>query len=405
MAEAPLSLEEIAHNALSFRVNGIQLASSYDPRAEALLQAEVLPREAQLTLYGMGLGHLPELLLRRSELTELRIILLNRALFLTLLSRLDMSAWLQDERLELGLGVNVDRIETPSFALPGDLGVAEDGAWKIRDHLVARAQEDFVNRRFSVDNPELRERINANRQLVDLDRDVSELFGSCPGREFWVVGSGPSLSESAPKLALRQSQGAPEQRPLVIAADTALRPLLGSGLKVDYVVSIDPFLKLEYFDGVATEELALIYFPLVPPEVLTAFRGTRFTALSRSPLYEALRAAGKGELWSGGSVIHPAIDLAVQMGASKVTLAGVDFAFVYGRTHAGWEDGELGKDLLKARHWVKSWRGEKLRTNPNFAGYLCALEDYIRSRPRLTFLSASDRGALIAGASVDSELI
>ena len=52
--------------------------------------------------------------------------------------------------------------------------------------------------------------------------------------------------------------------------------------------------------------------------------------------------AQQGQLYVGGSVIHPAVDLAVKMGAARITLFGADFAFPMNKTHAGWNDGDLG---------------------------------------------------------------
>jgi hypothetical protein len=401
--QSPLVLEEVRARVVSFRATGIQLASAYDARAEAALQAESLPRESTLTLYGLGLGELPRQLLERPELKKLRVVLLNRWLLLTLLSRVDMSDWLSDPRVELALGAECPAVQSPFFALPAELALAEDAAWKIRDRLSSRIQSSFVNQRFSAKNEELVLRIRANQSFVDEDRDVSELFGTAPGREAWVLGAGPTLLESVPKLERLQKSATSEGRPLVIAVDTALRALAHAELELDCVVAIDPYLKAEYFAGIELERLRLVYFPLVPNEVLRSFRAQRYVALSASPLYDSVRGRA-AELWAGGSVIHPALDLAIKMGATRIIFAGVDFAFVGGRTHAGWQNAELGKDLVHAQHWVRNERGEKVPSSPNFAGYLCALEDYIQARPNVQFFNSSDRGAHIAGAPFLREL-
>jgi hypothetical protein len=105
----------------------------------------------------------------------------------------------------------------------------------------------------------------------------------------------------------------------------------------------------------------------------------------------------------GGSVIHPAIDLGVKMGASRITLFGADFAFPGGKTHTGWQDGDLGPQMNIARHWVRDGRGNKVKTQLNFRSYLIELERYIALHPEVQFFNTSRDGALIDGTSFDPD--
>ena len=94
----------------------------------------------------------------------------------------------------------------------------------------------------------------------------------------------------------------------------------------------------------------------------------------------------KAQLYVGGSVIHPAVDLAVKMGAAKITLFGADFAFPNNKTHAGWSDGDLGPNwvLLGIGYWTGM--AQRVKTQLNFRSYLCELERYIAGHPRGAFL-------------------
>lgn len=54
---------------------------------------------------------------------------------------------------------------------------------------------------------------------------------------------------------------------------------------------------------------------MVNNETLLSWPGVRYAAYSSSPIYKKLRSQiPKAILYSGGSVIHPAIDFAVQLG-------------------------------------------------------------------------------------------
>jgi hypothetical protein len=395
----PFSKEHLAlvrghTQTLSFR--GVQLSSRHDPDAEAELQASRLTGVRSAVLYGTGLGDLPRVLLKRSDLEKLRVVIMNRALFVALLEHVDMRDWMLDPRVTLTLARDEAQVEGASFILPADLTLVEDEAWKLRDRLTVRLQENHVNSRFSEDNSEHQTRIRENHRFLAVDPSVSEHFGMAQGSSVCVVGAGPSLMDTVSILAALRARSAPD-RLQVIAVDTALKTLRPAGIEPDFVVAMDPFLKPSHVQGEPGSNTKLVYFPLVPSTILETWPGPRFLALSKSPLYEKLRAPGRGYLWAGGSVIHPAVDLAVRMGASRVTLFGVDFAFVDGKTHAGWENGELGRDLLNAVHWVENGRGEKVRSSVNFASYLCALEDYIGAHPEVRFLNSSEKGARILG--------
>jgi len=152
-------------------------------------------------------------------------------------------------------------------------------------------------------------------------------------------------------------------------------------------------------DSAAT---TLVYMPMLDVELLGNWRGPRYSAYSSSALYARVREAiPRAELFVGGSVIHPATDLAVKMGASSITLFGADFAFPGDRTHTGWGDGVLGPAISASRHWVLDGHGRRVRTQLNFRGYLVELERFIAHHPHVRFYNTSRAGALIAGTAYD----
>jgi hypothetical protein len=140
--------------------------------------------------------------------------------------------------------------------------------------------------------------------------------------------------------------------------------------------------------------------------VLEAWQGTRYVGYSASPIYSQVRQQIlRAELFVGGSVIHPAIDLAVKMGSTCITLFGADFAFPMNKTHAGWKDGDLGPQLGVARHWVLDGNGQRIKTQLNFRSYLCEVERYIAGHPQVRFFNSSRAGAMIVGTAFNSEFV
>ena len=384
-------------------VNGVQLTSRHDRTHEARVQAASLADKAQLHVYGTGLGDLPAVLLERAGLERLYVHILNGALFALVVQLLDQRHWLEDPRVELFYAGDLSDICTPFFALPAEMLLADDFNAKIRDRLVSEVHLSFNNREFDPQSPVIQQRLQDCLPVLLGDDDVAQLFGTCVDRDVYVIATGPTLEEHFERLAKVRAQA---QRPLFICVDTAYRPLREHGVVPDLVVSIDQLISFRHLPFEQSEGIPLVYLPMSDPEVLRAWKGKRYGGYSASPVYAALREAyPRGELHVGGSVIHPAVDLAVKMGARRITLFGADFAFPMNKTHAGWNDGELGPSVNQARHWVRDGHGQRVSTQLNFRGYLCVLERYIAAHPQVEFFNSSRAGALIAGTRFNQEFV
>ncbi|MDP9708236.1 UNVERIFIED_ORG: hypothetical protein J2X80_000301 [Pseudomonas fluorescens] len=385
-------------------IGGIQLTSRHDRVREAQIQAASLSADKpQLHVYGTGLGDLPTVLLERTGLERLYVHILNGALFALVLQLLDQREWLQDPRVELLYAGDLSDICTPFFALPAEMLLADDYNAKIRDRLVSEVHLSFNNREFDPQSPFIQQRLQDCLPVLLADDDVATLFGTCAGREIYVIGTGPTLEQHFERLAaIRERAG----RPLIICVDTAYRPLREHGIVPDYVVSIDQRISFRHLPFEESDGIPLVYLPMSDPEVLRAWKGKRYGGYSASPVYAALREQHpRALLHVGGSVIHPAVDLAVKMGAARITLFGADFAFPMNKTHAGWNDGDLGPSVNQARHWVRDGYGQRVSTQLNFRGYLCVLERYIASQPQVAFFNSSRAGAQIAGTGFNQEFV
>lgn len=383
-------------------VDGVQLTSRHDRLAEARFQAASLPDDSPaLHLYGTGLGDLQAELLRRPSLRHLYVHILNGGLFKLVLQLLDHCAWLADPRVELAYAGDAGEIALPFFALPAELVLADDFNAKVRDRLIGEVHLTYNNRNFDVADPALVALLDQSLPLLRADRDVAELFGSRAGEGVLVIATGPTLQGHLPALRhLREQPG----RPLFICVDTAYKPLLAAGIEPDMVVSVDHKIRLHHLPPEASANTALVYMPMLDVDTLAAWQGPRYAAYSDSALYDRVRDdIPRGHLFVGGSVIHPAVDLAVKMGVSRITLFGADFAFPMNRTHTGWNDGDLGPQLAVARHWVLDGQGQRVRTQLNFRGYLIELERFIARHPEVAFFNTSRAGALIAGTRFDQE--
>lgn len=382
----------------TLQVNGIHLASSRDRHAEAQLQASLVPLNSSVAyVYGPGLGDLPRALLKRKNLLELNVVLMNSAVTRGTFEAFDQRDWLGDLRVKILLAEESTEINFPFAAVPPCLQLAADEAARLRDLVVLELASPYIHQKHGAENIKLQLRLDENRFVFQNDPDIAELFDSAPGASVVVAAAGPTLSESYAQLRQQQPQR------LLIAADAALKPLLRAGIRPDFVVSVDahPELFELFFAGIAPDvlrKITLVYFPTVTPQVISNWPGPRRAAMSNLPVFSDLaKRCPRGMLFCAGSVVHPAVDLAVKLGAARVFLAGADFSFPEGRSHVEGSRA-VAFDVASSQDWVFSGDGKKVATTPSLRGYLRDLERYISIQQQVVFQSCSSRGAKIKGA-------
>jgi hypothetical protein len=396
--QVPAELVEGLSSTLS--INGIQLTSRHDRVREAERIAAMSPAgTAVLTLYGTGLGDVPRVLLKRKRLRQLNVKVLNLAVFTLVLHLTEQLDWLADPRVQLLLPEENELVMSPFIFLSSELELADESAAKIRDRVLIQSRLEAINEQFG--QGWVSERLTSNLALLREDADVAQLFGTARGRDAYVLATGPTLAHHLP--ALKRVYDRPD-RPLFICVDTALRPLMAQGIKPDIVVTLDQHIHLGILDPQHSSDIALVYIPMVHNKVLSQWQGPRYGAYESLDTYVSLqKKLRRAALFTGGSVIHPATDLAVRMGACNITLFGADFSYPEGRTHTGWHDGELGSKARYGRRTVPNGHGQPVKTLLSFCIYLNGMEVYIQRHPEVNFMNSSREGARILGTHYHEE--
>ncbi|SUI75961.1 motility associated factor glycosyltransferase family protein [Shewanella morhuae] len=380
-------------------VNGIQLSSRHNRIAEAQLLISQLPNNSsEATVYGVGMGDVPTILVQNSAIKHIRICILNVNLFALLLTYTDQRQWLSDQRLELEFQLQHHRLAQQYIAITPELLLSSDDNARLRDLLVFNNNLTYANKSHGSVDDKLRLRMMENLATIKKDRDAADLSSHYQPTKTLVIATGPTLELHYAYLRAQQTLPKPT-RPLMISVDTALKALLNENIIPDIVVSIDQNISRQLLPDNIPTSVKLVYFPKSRQDVLQWWPGQRFAAYSQSQVYDELhQLAPKLRLFTNGSVIHPAIDLAVYLKSKTITLFGCDFSYPHNKTHAFWQDGKLGPSVTHAKqHWVMNGHGEKVATDLNFRGYLLALEHYIHSKPHVTFYNVSLDGAAIDG--------
>ncbi|MDX3775244.1 DUF115 domain-containing protein [Chromatiaceae bacterium AAb-1] len=388
-------------------INGVQLTSRHNRQAEAELQArKISAMQPVVELYGTGMGDLQQELLQRKQLKKLNVHILNENIFLLVIQLLDQQFWLNDPRVTLQFAADHPDIKHPFVVSPSELELASDMNNKIKMRLIAEEELFYFNEFVRNDSERHASRITESQSFWSKDNPVQKLYRTLDkNREAFVIATGPSLEKNLDYLKKRQQQ--PTARPFIISVDTALKPLLQHGIVPDIVVTVDIRINTKtLFTEQVPAHVALVYFPLTHTEILQSWQGPRYVALNSTPLFDSIRQQlHANDLFTYGSVIHPALDLAVKMGSTRIALFGADFAYANNKTHTGWQDGALGQKFEQTSEWTLNGFGEKVKTLRSLQNYLIGVERYISQLPHIRFYNTSRAGSVISGTEYYPELV
>ena len=323
----------------------VSLHSRRDPSTEAdrLVKAAFSASEPDLLIVvGLGLGYVLEAVERRSPHTKVLAFEPLAGTLVPMFERRDWREWISSGRLTLLYG--------PDFAGASD-------AWKLVD---GRAPAPVIivhpvlKREFSNEteaahalarsaisgaqaNAEARRRFAGqyllntleNLPVICAEGDVSTLLEAFSGLPAIVVGAGPSLDNSLGELRKTKN------RALLIAVDTAVRPLLAARIRPHVIVAVDPQRAnaLHLTDVADTRGMWLVAEGSIDPSVWRPFSGHTFNfKVSDHHPWPWLRAHGtdRGTLRAWGSVLTTAFDFACHLGCDPVVFVGADLAHTDG---------------------------------------------------------------------------
>jgi hypothetical protein len=197
----------------------------------------------------------------------------------------------------------------------------------------------------------------APRYLANAIRNVPSIAGGCDVRDLTdayrgvpavIAAAGPSLDRTLPHL--RDI----DRRALLIACDTALRPLLAMGVAPPLVVGVDPSeLNARHFLSLpACTDTWLVSESALDRQATRVFEGRTFwyRVSNHEPwpwLNELGIDVGQIDVW--GSVLTAAFQVAVLAGCDPIVIIGADLSFPGGRPYARGTTYELDWALDTAR--------------------------------------------------------
>jgi hypothetical protein len=292
---------------------------------------------------GLGLGYILDAIERRPGQTKVVGLEPLPEAVAMMQSRRDWAAWTATRRLTLLTGpdyrgstdafraIDVQSNDDPPVVVHPVLKREYPNA-VARAHVVAeaiingaRANEE-ARRRFA--GPYVVNTLE-NLQTLVAEGDAADLDGALSGLPAIVIAAGPSLDQNLDHLRRLQD------RAVLVAVDTAVRPLMTAGIQPHVVVAVDPqevnarhLLHLGDTSG-----MWLVAEASLDAGVFPGFTGRTFCfKVSDHQPWPWLRELGldRGQLRAWGSVVTTAFDLACRAGCDPVVFAGTNLAYTNG---------------------------------------------------------------------------
>jgi hypothetical protein len=256
----------------------------------------------------------------------------------------------------------------------------------------------------------------ANAPRISREANVAVLADLFAGIPAVIVAAGPSLDRNIAELAAVKDQV------LIVACDTAARPLMSVGIDPHIIVAADSSrANAAHLTGLPPSKAWPVAEGSLHPSAFVHFdqRTFIFRVADHHP-WAWLRSLGidaaRVDTW--GSVATSAFSLAQMLGCGPVALIGADFAFTDGRPYcrgtsfeaqwACWHAAGSSYDdiwrLLRDR-WAsvtteRGIDGSLVETAPHLLSFRDWLSERARAAPHLRVINATGAG-LLTGPSIE----
>lgn len=369
--------------------------STINPEREAQILASAIVREGvkKYIVFGMGLGyHVMEILKRNSD-NKVIVLENDIQVLLYALRYMDWSAYLGDERLEI-----IWHAEIPLLlkALQREKAEYEfflhyPSLQRIQDEKIRETLEDF----FVITSSMREQRKSLDENFSEMQEknlsECSELKETFSGKKVVIVGAGPSVDDELEAMRRYRNEIT------ILAVGHIARKLLKEGIEPDAVVITDPQEHMYgQIEGLETKQIPLFLLSTASAGILKYYKGPVYLVYQEGykPAEEIAAHFNYPVFQTGGSVSTLALDIAIQFGAEKIILVGLDMAYTGNSSHAGGVGREI-TDVSGLRE-VESIDGMKVYTSRNLDIYRKWIERRISDEKEIPIYNTG-HGARIHG--------
>jgi hypothetical protein len=413
-----------AHNGqpTMFAVNGeteAAIHSVYDPAREASDQASGAISKGSrnyFVILGFGLGYAVDKLAEEVE-SEDKILVIEPHIqaFRLALSTRDLRKILSDSRIVITIGTNVENsvaaffqryslVECTGVGFVELAGRSKLPSAKFYADFLERLKGVLITTGGNLQTLMLMAWTYQKNTMASLEKiidhpPVRTLFSAFEKKPAIIISAGPSLQKNIGQLKEY------EDKAVLIAVDTSLRPLLAAGIEPHLVCTGDPQeANWKHLRGTVASNAHLVAEPMTYPSSLDHFKGRLFIASYGDKVMSWL---GKfipdvGYVMCWGSVATMAFDLARKMGCDPIIFVGQDLSFPGGRTYVQgtyFEDEEkqdMSVEAFEKKHITYTLAdiyGQPVKTNRQMFAY----KEWFRtefSRTKVRVINCTEGGIL-----------
>ncbi|HRQ75398.1 MAG TPA: DUF115 domain-containing protein [Phycisphaerales bacterium] len=342
---------ETPQGALAALVDGRQLCSRHKPLDEAasIVNKVDIIEHAVMVVLGFGVGWHVKALAQRMQTSGVIVVFEpDLGLLRAVLERIDHSSWLRQSIVLFSddaedRALMSARLEEIGPLLAMGVEIIEHAPSRVR--LGARSAqftsllaECMTSARTSLATTLLRSVDTTRNLLHNLDHyaagaGITDLANVAKGYPAVLVAAGPSLQKNIQQLAAPGVR----DRCVIIAVQTALKPLLAAGVRPHYVTALDYHeISRRFYEGISAADLegvTLVCEPKVHPVVPDSFPNVSFIRCCASDFLDQMLGSMKrdmGVLPAGATVAHLSLYLARHLGCDPIVLIGQDLGFTDG---------------------------------------------------------------------------
>ena len=225
--------------------------------------------------------------------------------------------------------------------------------------------------------------IASNAAKISTHYGVNKFFDKYKNIPAIIVSAGPSLEKNIRKLKEIKNKA------LIIAVDTAMKPLFSHNISPHFIITIDPQKKnSKYFRNVNFKDSVLIAESSVDKEAIDSFNGAIYSTA--------------------------AYDFAIRIGANPIIMVGLDLSFPNYQTHikGSYHEENFFTEIYKLDSYdsriykvliagnlkeEKNIYNEKVWTDLRFDMYKNWYEEQCEKNNKIKFYNATEGGIIING--------
>ncbi len=385
---------------VEYQEKKLYVHSNGNPFWEAYLQALQYYDEnrEKYFLFGMGLGYLPENILRLDCSVDIMIYETDEAaMHMAVLSN-PMDWLFCNPCVRLAFDPQMERLselmteEAVVIFMPGMIQSVSEKQLKNRLELIYMRDVNIRDyRREFVQNFRL--------NCKNLRYYVDELRPHFEGKNAVVVAAGPSLDKNIHLL-----RRLPEDV-IIVATGTVYKLLVSMDIMPDYVVFLDSREGIYHqVDTLLSQQIPIFVAATAYYRVAMEYQGPAYLVCQQG--YERAEAYAKRHGWdtyaTGGSVSTIALDICMRLGCEEIAFVGLDLSYTDERTHAQGTRKEARAELSKLKP-MSGICGEQVYVSKAFQLNLEWIEKHVSDLSNVRckrVIDATEGGVLKRGLEV-----